>query len=414
MKKIAFLTLFTLTVLAACQRPDGTVIYLINPLDEARNDAGLTLTREEISGITTLPESDSLFPLLLKKDGTPLPCQVDDMDNDQSWEELFVMTDYRESERKEVYLVFRDQGEYPEYTPRTNIRFADKKNNHRELTSAIRLKHAVNTITAEFFQMEGIAFENEHVGFRNYYDQRNGMDIFGKTTEEMVLDQVGYKNYPDYHTFNPEWGMDVLKVGSSLGAGSIAAIYNDTLFRIGDNGPGTCNVLTEGPLRSIFQFDFIDWSMNGTLINVQHKVTIQAGTHYYDNRVMYEGIEENIDIATGIVNKKSDQLYEADPGNGYVAYYTHAPQSEDGSILGMGIMLPENDFAGTFATPDSGRGITETYAVNMSAVPAEPVSYRFYSVWEQQDSTWRDPDAFEALLTKDARLAAHPVRWEKK
>ena len=414
MKKITILSLFVISVLMACQRPDGAAIYLINPLDEARTDAGLILTREEISGITALPESDSLLPLLLKRDGTPLPCQVDDMDNDQRWDELFVMTDYGESELKKAYLVFRGKGEYPEFTPRTNIRFADKKNNYQELTSAIRLKHADNTITAEFFQMEGIAFENEHVGFRNYYDQRNGMDIFGKTTGKMVLDQVGYKDYADYHTFNPKWGMDVLKVGNSLGAGSIAARHNDTLFRIGDNGLGTCQIITEGPFRSVFRFDFIDWSMDGMLINVLHEVTIQAGTHYYDNHLMYEGIEENIGIATGIVNKKSDQLHEADPGNGYVAYYTHAPQSEDGSLLGMGIMVSENDFTGTFTTPDSGPGITETYAINMSAVPAEPVSYRFYSVWERQDSTWKDPDAFEALLQKDARLAAHPVRWEKK
>lgn len=413
MKRVTILTVLVLSVLAACQRPDGTAIYLVNPLDEVRTDAGLILTREEISGITTVPDSNSLLPLLVKSDGTPLPCQVDDMDQDQRWDELFILTDYRESERKEVYLVFRNQAEYPAFSPRTNIRFADKKNNHRELTSAIRLKHAVNTVTAEFFQMEGIAFENDHVGFRNYYDQRNGMDIFGKTTEEMVLDQVGYKDYPDYHSFNPEWGMDVLKVGASLGAGSIAATYNDTLFRIGDNGLGTCRVMTEGPFRSVFRFDFIDWSMDGTLVNVLHEVTIRAGTHYYDNRLVYEGIEENIDIAAGIVNKKSDQLHEADPGDGYVAFYTHAPQAEDGSVLGMGIMLPESDFAGTITTPDSGLGITETYAVNMGAVPAEPVSYRFYAVWERQDSTWRDPGAFEALLEKDARLSAHPMRWEK-
>ena len=39
--------------------------------------------------------------------------------------------------------------------------------------------------------MEGSAWENDLVGFRNYMDQRNGMDIFGKTTPDMVLDQCG-------------------------------------------------------------------------------------------------------------------------------------------------------------------------------------------------------------------------------
>ncbi len=46
-------------------------------------------------------------------------------------------------------------------------------------------------VTSAAYQMEGPAWENDLVGFRNYLDQRNGMDIFGKIESRMVLDSVG-------------------------------------------------------------------------------------------------------------------------------------------------------------------------------------------------------------------------------
>lgn len=52
--------------------------------------------------------------------------------------------------------------------------------------------------------MEGPAGKNDKVGFRNYYDLRNGMDIFGKITDKMVLDTIGLTG--SYHDLsNWEW-----------------------------------------------------------------------------------------------------------------------------------------------------------------------------------------------------------------
>ena len=105
--------------------------------------------------------------------------------------------------------------------------------------------------TGEVYQMEGPAWETDLVGFRNYLDQRNGMDIFGKLTGEMVLDSVGVAGRQSYHDPD-DWGMDVLKVGTSLGAGSIGYMYSDSIYRVGDSGSGTYELLMEGSQRSRF------------------------------------------------------------------------------------------------------------------------------------------------------------------
>ncbi|MBK7700210.1 MAG: DUF4861 family protein [Saprospiraceae bacterium] len=46
----------------------------------------------------------------------------------------------------------------------------------------------------------------------------------------MVLNSVGI--HENYHEMQ-DWGMDILKVGNSLGAGAIGLIIGDSLFRIG-------------------------------------------------------------------------------------------------------------------------------------------------------------------------------------
>ncbi|MFC2091094.1 DUF4861 family protein, partial [Bacteroidota bacterium] len=55
----------------------------------------------------------------------------------------------------------------------------------------------------------------------------------------------------------------------------------------------------EGPLRSIFRFEFPDWKLGDLEISVSHDVIIEAGKYYYDNRVSYSGTDENLQFVTG-------------------------------------------------------------------------------------------------------------------
>ena len=69
-------------------------------------------------------------------------------------------------------------------------------------------------------QFEGPGWESDKIGYRLYLDWRNATDIFGKKTHKLVLDGVGLDGFDSYHEVS-DWGVDVLKVGSSLGIGSV-------------------------------------------------------------------------------------------------------------------------------------------------------------------------------------------------
>ena len=414
MRSIVFLLIAGLT--AACTSEPKYEILLTNPSDIAVADAGVVIPRTALE--TTPQLEQGVQPVLTDKNGDNIPVQTDDLNGDGKWDELFIVTDLGSGEETRAALEFRSPDNLPELKVRTNLRFAKKGEEYQEVIAAVREQHAINTETQKVWQMEGMAWENDRVGFRNYFDRRNGMDIFGKVTTEMVLDGVGYKDAPSYHEFNPEWGMDVLKVGNSLGAGSIAFWHNEKLYRVGDNGHGTCTVLSEGPLRSIFRFTFEGWQMGEETLDVVHDVTISAGKYYYESEVTYSGTDAEVKLVSGIVNMLSEELHEApvreavETGVDVKVFYTYDQQSEDGTNLGMGLMVGADLFAGISEAPKSGAEIVDTYCIHMDAVSDEPVKFRFYTVWEREDDRWKSAEGFEELLVSEAALMAEPVTWQ--
>ncbi len=406
MKKIYLLLVFAMVL--ACSRQGKDELILTNSADNDRPDAGLAIPKTYFESFQK--EDGNTIPVVKTPDGKLVPTQLDDTDGDGTWDEMFLVTDFKAGETKHLKVEFIPSTEkYPTFNVRTNIRFASKKDGYKEVKSGTREKHAINTLTAEDWQLEGIGFENDHVGFRNYFDRRNGIDIFGKVIHTMILDSVGYKDFPDYHVFNPDWGMDVLKVAESLGAGSIAYEYQDSLYRVGDNGTGTINILDEGPLRSMFSREFPDWKMKQTQLSVKHIISIEAGTYYYESQVSYEGLDEDLELVTGLVNRKCDSLYHVTLNNEYEAFYTHDIQAEDTTMLTLALLVKSGDLIGTSVTPDTGGGITETYCIHLRARPGEKVFYRFYSFWETENHAWADRKNIEKFLVQEGDYLTHPV-----
>ncbi len=404
-----FRLLFVLLAFAAsaCTPKGDIILQVANPSDQQRDDATLLLSKGEISNWIDIP--GETLPLLLDDKDTPLPCQADDVDGDGVWDELFAPLSLAPKEQKKLSLRFVDPAEYPEFETRTNIRLGDaSKPGYPDLSSGNRLEgisyynYAGNTDS--HFQMEGVAWENDQVGFRNYMDQRNGMDIFGKLTHEMVLDSVGIKNKESYHN-EAAWGMDVLKVGTSLGAGAIGYMYNDSIYRVGDNGSGNCQTVFEGSQRSRFNLSFSNWKVDGSAIDVLQHVDISAGKHYYQSQVSYSGNDSDLDLVAGIVNMKSSELHVLKLGKNHTALLTHDLQAEDHSMLAMALLIPNEYLLKYGETRESGEGIIQTYYAVLDASPGDPVPYRFYALWEKEDPRWASLDQVSKFLEEEA------ARW---
>ncbi len=380
-----------------------------NPSDFKRNTETIVLSRNKVVElIGEIPENT--IPLFKDTTGTPLLMQADDLDGDNQWDELFIVTDFNANEKKKTTIEFVSPTELPQIKPRTNIRFARKPENenetYTELTEAEYETSSVDNRPSQNFQMEGPAWENEFVAFRNYFDDRNGADIFGKRITEPVLDKVGINQ--DYHKLQ-DWGMDVLKVGNSLGAGAIALYVNDKMYKIGAKSPRKYKQIADGPLRSILEFSFDSCIAADQVYKVVHRISIATGTHCYKSEVTISDFNQEKDLVTGIVNKKSDSLIVTNHNSNYISLATHAKQSENDDLLGMGLLIKKDVFIENGETPDEGDGITETYYARLKIQNDKPVCYRFYTVWELQDAKFQDTQEFIKLLQSDADKLANPI-----
>ena len=272
-------------------------------------------------------------PLFSNLSGEVLPSQTDDLNADGTWDEVIFLTSFQKKEKYDVNITFVTPEALPTFKKRTRARLAKLEgDNFKEIThETMPSGHQAtdfSKVKVPLYQVEGPAWENDKVAFRLYFDPRNGKDIFGKTTSALVLDQVGLPG-DNYHV-KKDWGMDVLKVGTSLGAGALAMERRDangksTLIRLGDQVEKTAyELVADGPLRSIFRLRYTNWQvMPNERYDIIETISIIAGRYYYESSVVMSGFSGKKTLVTGIVNLLSDQaLQYQDKKFSYLA--THA------------------------------------------------------------------------------------------
>jgi Domain of unknown function (DUF4861) len=418
-KNIFYLSIILLSTMISCDSFDpGSKFTLENPTDADRKDEIVRLDIKQLTEITggfddsQLPVfkltgvwEDDQLPLFIYESDT-LVSQFIDKDKNGSVDEVIIEADFAKNERKKVRMVLIPEDKYPSFPLKTNIHFAKKDDPKKEILTEKRLQSNTTEISSKIYQMEGPVWENDKVGFRNYFDLRNGMDIFGKTSKKMELDHVGLTE--SYHEL-ADWGMDILKVGNSLGAGSIAILHKDSLYRVGDNGFGTYELLYEGPLESKFRFSFPDWKIADKTFKLTQDITITAGKFAYKSDVVLESNTNDYEVVTGIVNKHSDKAILSDVQKDFKLLLTHSKQAEDGSMLAMGILTPKACFKSNGETKNEGDGITETYYTVLKADDNSIISFYFYAIWARSDASFNDLDLVTKVIDNDAFRLENPI-----
>ena len=400
--------LFFIGLFASCSTGKKAVVTITNPHPEELSDVPVVIARESLAGF--LPVSSAgRVPAVFLESGRQLPSQADDLDRDGQWDEFFFLMDAQPEATQTVVVRMVEVDKMPGFPPRTQIRFAAITSDtvYTPLTFAARLGQDQGLATGRF-QFEGPGWENDRVGFRNYFDARNGMDIFGKTTTEMVLHRVGINE--DYHARQP-WGMDVLRVGTSLGAGALALEKNGVLHRVAPTAKGEAIVLAEGPLRSILRFSFNDWEVDGQKYNLMHDVAIHAGAWYYESAITLGGATGQETIVTGITGidlpEKTAHLMKH-PGE-VLTLSTYGTQAFAGEWLGMAVMFPGESFLGYSWLDPQQTPVSNTFAIRLKPDQTRPLVFRFYAVWQPSSEQFGTPDGFGKLLRRDALLKARPL-----
>lgn len=183
---------------------------------------------------------------------------------------------------------------------------------------------------------EGPGWESDRVAYRLYLDGRNAVDIFGKRTPELVLAGVGRGE--DYHAM-ADWGMDILKVGNSLGAGGFGVLQDGEAVQIGEAGHYTAEVVEDTNNRATVRVTHSGSRACGG--DVVADYSISAGS-----RLTEVSIDEDcaLPVVAGLVIHPGTGSIRKEIGDwGYIAQ--HGQQSLSGDDLGTAIFYRRADVA---------------------------------------------------------------------
>lgn len=289
---------------------------------------------------------------------------------------------------------------------------------------------------SEYVRYEGPGIESDKVGYRIYLDWRNGFDIFGKKTSDMVLQEVGLDNYESYHEMQ-DWGMDILKVGQSLGAGGFGFWNGKAVELVSVVDQQTATVVENGPLYSALAIDYNGWEINDQKVDLTAHLSMTAGSRLVHTRLTLS--EPLPNMAIGMVKHPGTELIQGDlDTSGYAWTYTASwgkqSLSDDDSNLGMAVIYrrshrikqteDDSSYVSVMRTAGETPDIGEVEYYFLAAWDGEPggittkEEFTEYLDQEVERLTKTTRTRLETELSREAKAgpltAARALNWSKR
>lgn len=248
-----------------------------------------------------------------------------------------------------------------------------------------------------FIRYEGPGWESDKAAYRFYLDWRNGVDFFGKKVSDMVLQNVGQDGFDSYHEPS-NWGMDLLKVGQTLGLGSIGRYQNDSLYRFQSVDSVTCEINRDGDLRSEIETTYFGWQTESDKTTLTSVISIEAGSALTSHLLSFD--QPIGGFCTGLVANKGEEFIDKTVGD-YRLLATFGEFSLAGDKMGLAIIVPN----ASIEKVSDGAG---SHVVNFKR--SEEIEYYFMAAWEQGASQVKSMDAFEALMDVEMNRLNNPLK----
>ncbi|WP_300601442.1 DUF4861 domain-containing protein [Niabella sp.] len=394
-------------------------IEIVNPSAIERKDELVVLKRAWIK--RKLPALKDAQYLVITDKKTPQLVQFDDLDGDGVWDEAILLLNLAPKQKRVLSVAPSDHPAAIKAVVRAYVRQKHRLPDGSFGNNVMTDTMPYNNIPTDFskqqlppYLTEGPAWENDRVGFRKYFDVRNANDIWGKRVSYMVLDEVGAHPGNSYHNLS-DWGMDILKVGKSLGAGALALRTTvngkDTLIRFGRNVQQVVyRELSSGPLRSVFEIRYKNWQYlpGAAPINVTEQISIWGGQYFFENKVTFSNLPANASLVTGTIDFFSKQDYKINR-LGIAGLYTYDRQSENKDQLGLGILTAAANVKGWGHITAQNTDVTNVFTLDMKASAGKPVVYRYYVGWEVTDKAFATQAGFEKMMTTETEKFAKPL-----
>ncbi|MDR3004208.1 MAG: DUF4861 domain-containing protein [Acidovorax sp.] len=221
-----------------------------------------------------LPGAQMLQLLVRDANGQALPYQVtnvaplrkDPTGEGLAYGELLFQHDFALHEQRASFTIEKSSTLVPPFPAKTFARYVPER-------------------------LDDFAWENDKIGHRTYgpalaapaapgSDKEvlvtSGIDIWFKRPPYLIVDRWYSKGH--YHHDDGE-GLDMYSVGRTRGAGG-TGIWNGRQLFVSRNY-ASWRVITNGPIRSIFELHYAPWDAEGVAVSEVKRFTVDAG-HWFD------------------------------------------------------------------------------------------------------------------------------------
>lgn len=310
-KLICFFLLTAFGLHASATRT--VTVFVRNQLDNARTDQPVVIS---------LAQYGEVRSALVTVDGQEIPCQLDDLNQDDIFDELCFLVNLGERERKQYTVTLFDEGEPRSYPARV---YADmlvrntsdkklKKNQQNNFLESI----TVRGDAADAYHIQhhhGVDFESELNGIRIYFDARQTLDLYGKYQKRLELEDTQF--YTDAEQKAQGYGDDVLWVGQTFGLGAFRGWDGTKPTLVEPVRSRTQRIISYGPLRTIVEVVDRDWqapltssiSHHPSSITMTLRYTQYAGHRDTDVDVFFNKNVSDYRFSTGVINVKGSVEY---------------------------------------------------------------------------------------------------------
>jgi len=397
-------------LLSQCRTASQTTsITLANTSPLALKDKAISIDRSQITNL----ENSNKNPLILSAAGDTVASQLNDLDGDNTWDELFFVVDLPANGTENYTLQWLDKA--PEYVVRTSARFGKRSSAttpvEPALSETLIAGDLPKSLGYQRYQTDGPSWENDKIGFRHYLDGRNAKDLFGKTAAFMSPENVGINAQgaveDNYHVM-ADWGRDILSVGNSVGIGGYGLMAGDQLLRLGVTVDDSVNnvektifaIPAEGPVKSVLSYHYENWHPDKErTYQVDETSTIWPGMYAFQNTVKFSGLLGDENMIVGLVNSNNQNpLEEIAVNDQWQVLLTHDMQTYERQWwLGLAIIVPRDIYLGYTEAPKSGP-LSNTFLARLKIENNTPVTYYAAAGWELSDERFKDAGFFRDYL----------------
>ena len=345
------LSLWLLAALCSAGYAQQTItVSVSNPMSIARADVPVVINLSPYGDIRSA---------LVTSNGQEIPCQLDDLDQDETFDELCFLADLDKKEQKQYTVTLSATGEPRSYPARV---FAEmvlgnskdktlKKNQQNNYIESITARGDA-AYTYNIQHHHGVDFESELNGIRIYFDARQTLDLYGKFNKQLELKETQF--YTDADQKARGYGDDVLWVGQTFGLGAFRGWDGQQPTLVEPVKSRTQRVISYGPLRTIVEVIDRGWQLPQTSnqklqtsnVNMTLRYIQYAGHRDTDVEVLFNKDVSECRFSTGIINVKGSEEFSDKKGL-RACWGTDYPSTDTinwkRETVGLAVLVPQKN-----------------------------------------------------------------------